>query len=247
MLSNDDGENIMTINDICKSIGLEENQKSKFLKYISNMPPMHISDFLINIGQMNFIDRLACINELINSNKKLTENKVDDICTSISLNTNQKKAFKKYISRMHSEDRPAFLTKLNNMSNKELNTYLNEFLDTELEEIGSEIYKGSVEPRVSSNDELYQAREASDYSARILLWQAFIKKLSNQEDRFYVYEYLFGLNIDKLIKLKQINIKKYKIVLYKGFLQYIQSMKQSEFERLVELVFEPDSTITELF
>jgi hypothetical protein len=126
MLSNDDSENIMTINDICHSIGFEENQKNKFLKHISNMPPMYISDFLINIGQMNFIDRCACLNEVINSNKEMTSGNINDICES--LDTNQKKAFKKYISRMHSEDRPAFLTKLNNMSDKERKKYLNNFL-----------------------------------------------------------------------------------------------------------------------
>lgn len=234
----------ITINNICRSVGFEEDQQTKFMKYISNMPSENISDFLINIGNMNFIDRSACLNELINPNTELTFN---EICLSVSLNINQTKAFKEYFSKMHPEDRPGFLTKLNNMDITKRKKYLNEFLDTELEEAGLQIYKGSIESRISSNDELYAVREASDHSGRILIWQAFVKKISDQEDRYYVYEYLFGLDIDKLIKLKQTNIKKYKITIYKGFLNYIQSLEQSKFESLVELVFDPNSTITTIF
>lgn len=153
-----------------------------------------------------------------------------------------------YTRTLHPADSSTFILKLSSMSEKARITYLDDFLDTNLEEFGDQIYEDKSDSRKSIHDHLYEARDDDDHSDRILLWRATLNKLSDGEIRHQVYEKCFGLDLSELKILHvQSEISELRQIIYTGFLSYINLLRKKKFEQFVEKIFDKDTTALDIF
>lgn len=163
------------------------------------------------------------------------------------LNEIEKATFRQYIAHLYLEEsRKSFFSSLK--QKEDVTEYLKDFLDdTELEKLECETFKNTkTDSKTSAHSDLYDARNEKEWEKRILLWRATFSKTKTAEDRRYLYGERLGNDLEKLRKLKEKNVGKFRVKVYESFVKYLNGMSKPKFEKFVNKVFDVNVTLKDL-
>jgi len=192
----------------------------------------------------------AQLEKLVADHKKPQESTKDSFKPYFKgLTEIQKGVFTQYLDHLDEEAQVSFSKKLQNMEEKERIKYLKLFFDdVELMELEDSIFHDSTQDsKRSRHEDLYGAREDKDPSGRLLLYQAMVKKLVDKDTRTYMYGKCFRLDLDTLRHTRKESEAKFRETVYEGFIAYLKRMKKTEYEKMVDSVFDKSTKAKDLF
>lgn len=163
---------------------------------------------------------------------------VDKIAKRFKLNELEKDTFTNYVEYMNDESREPFLQKVYKNDRK----YLQQFLETDFEDIGEEVFGESIDYSNTrkNHKDMYNLLDEDQGGHRLLLYKGVISKLSklDSDERRGIYKTYF--NVTELPK----NVEQSRQKVYDGFIGYLKGLNKKRLHRFIDDVF--DRKIKEL-
>jgi len=152
---------------------------------------------------------------------------LERVYKKFKLTTMEKDILSNYVDYMNEESREPFLEKVYGGDRK----YLDKFLDTDLEQVGEEVFETKIDYNDKSRrqqKDMYNLLQEDQSSNRLLLYKGLIKKLStlNRETRHDIY--IENLLVDEITREK----------VYDAFINYIKRLDQPTLEKFIDDVFD---------
>lgn len=168
---------------------------------------------------------------------------VTEIRRKFQLSALEEEVFTRYLRHIHKEDQLAFLQKVQERDRE----YLDQFLDTEFETLGNEIFPDEEDKPAErrKQTDLYQMRTLKDnLTQQILIYKAVLKRLGDlsPKDRKTAYTQFFRWKPNPTAtKIER------RVDFYSRFLSFIGKLSQPKFEQFVDDLFDWNLPAEQIF